>query len=203
MAFKGGRTGLRLVIPATVDFERACLELRATLAGAGDFFRGAEVTLDSVPSSYGPGEIEILRSILQDKGLKIVEAGPQDPAGGVSTAETMTVRTPVRTGQRIEAEGTLLVLADVHAGAEILAGRDVIVMGSARGAIAAGLSSGREAQVFAFELRPTMLRLGDLVAVAPTNNEPGRGEIARVRDGRIAIEPFSGWQLRMKRSRKI
>ncbi|MCL6614017.1 MAG: septum site-determining protein MinC [Firmicutes bacterium] len=117
------------------------------------------------------------------------------------TEAMVAVRAPIRSGQCVETEGTLLVLGDVHPGAEIRAGRDVIVMGSARGAIAAGLVSGREAQVFAFALRPTLLRLGDLVARAPAAGPSWRPEIARIRDGQIVVEPFTAW-LRTKARRK-
>ena len=100
----------------------------------------------------------------------------------------------VRSGQCVRADGNVLILGDVHAGAEVVAGRDVIIMGAAKGRITAGLISGRDAQVFAFVLRPSLLRLGDQLARSPGGDPFWRAEVARVRQGQIIVEPFTGWQ---------
>lgn len=100
----------------------------------------------------------------------------------------------MRSGQSVSSDGNVLILGDVHPGAEVLAGRDLVVLGVAHGTITAGLVSGREATVFAFQIRPSLLRLGDLVATCPGSGPAWRAEVARVREDRIVVEPFAGWQ---------
>ena len=192
VAFKGSREGLRLILPAEGDFGEVYAELEGKLADSGGFFRGATVALEPRRRLL-PEETAALRALLKEHGLEVVANKGAKAVSSPSAEAMVAVRAPIRSGQCVETEGTLLVLGDLHPGAEIRAGRDVIVMGSARGEIAAGLASGRAAQVFAFLLRPSLLRLGDLVARSPGAGSSLGPEIARVRDGRIVVEPFTGW----------
>lgn len=205
VVFKGYRQGLRLILPAEGDFGAVCTDLQGKLAASGDFFRGAKVLLDQSLRLLLPGEIEILRAMLLQHGVELdtsseALAEPEDGNG----ESTTTVRSPVRSGQRVVAEGNALILGDVHPGAEILAGRDVVILGAARGVIAAGLTSGREAMVFAFQLRPSLLRLGDVVARFAGAGPAWGAEVAVVQGETIVIEPFTGWQRpKTRRPRKI
>ena len=194
MVFKGFRHGLRLILPAEGDFGSVCDDLAGKLTASGEFFRGARVLLDQSLRLLLPEELEVVRSLLVHHGVELIE--PEiGPGESLSAGEpTLTVRVPVRSGQRVVTDGNVLILGDVHPGAEILAGQDVIVMGEARGMIAAGLTSGREAKVVAFQLRPSLLRLGDVVARFSGTGPSWGAELARVQDGSIVVEPFTGWQ---------
>jgi len=190
-----------LVLPEA-DFSLIYTELEEKLRRAGGFFQGASVTLDPRRRLL-PEEITALTNLLQEYGLTVrIPEEPRLPSS--PPMETATViHTPVRSGQYVEAEGDLLVLGDIHPGAEVRAGRDVIVLGSARGVIMAGLVSGREATVFAFSLRPSLLRLGDLMARSPVKGPSWRPEIARVQEDRIVVEPFLGWhRTKTRKARK-
>ncbi|MGQ9778790.1 MAG: septum site-determining protein MinC [Bacillota bacterium] len=202
VAFKGSREGLRLVLPMEAEFTEIYAELEGKLRRAGGFFRGATVTLDSRRRLL-PEETTALSTLLQEHGLAVRIPKELSPPPSPPTEIATTVRAPVRSGQCVEVEGSLLVLGDVHPGAEVRAGRDVIVLGSARGVIVAGLVSGREAKVFAFGLRPSLLRLGDLMARSPAGGPAWRPEIARVQEGQIVVEPFTGWErTKTRRTRK-
>ncbi len=194
---------MRLVLPSQVGFGDILADLRLKLKESGRFFQGGRVLLDQGQRSLLVEEVEALRALLGEYGMELAGQEEVDPAPAPVTEPAVTVREPVRSGQCLKADGNVIILGDVHAGAEILAGRDVIVMGAARGAIAAGLRSGYDAQVFAFVLRPALLRLGDLVARSPGGGEAWRPEVARVRNGQIIVEPFTGWQRdRARRLRK-
>ncbi len=62
---------------------------------------------------------------------------------------TMLVRRTLRSGQRVQFSGNVVVMGDVNAGAEIEAGGDVIVLGSLRGKVHAGAGGKLEATVYA------------------------------------------------------
>lgn len=185
-------------MPAGGDFEAICAEVAERLSSSGKFFRGARVILDQSQRTLTAEEMAALVAILEKNG--VTPAEPPPPEEGEPPSEpSVAVRGPLRSGQRLVAEGNVLLLGDLHPGAEIRAGGDVVIMGSARGEIAAGLRSGREAAVFAFQMRPSLLRLGDLVARSPGSHTAWRAEIARARDGLIVVEPFTGWQRRKAR----
>ena len=104
----------------------------------------------------------------------------------------------VRSGQVIRHTGHIVVIGDVNAGAEIIAGGDVVIWGRLHGTVHAGAMGNNQAVVCALELAPLQLRIGDLVA-RPEESERTLGkkgprksgpEIASVRDAMIIVEPW-------------
>ena len=63
----------------------------------------------------------------------------------IATSETQFHRGSLRSGQKIEFEGSLVVLGDVNAGAEVLAGENIVVLGILRGMAHAGAKGNKEA----------------------------------------------------------
>ena len=66
---------------------------------------------------------------------------------------------PVRSGQRIYAEGDLIILAQVSAGAEILAEGNIHVYGSLRGRALAGVQGNTEARIFCSDLQAELISI--------------------------------------------
>lgn len=107
------------------------------------------------------------------------------PAGGLVVERT------VRSGQRIEHPGDVIVIGDVHAGAEIIAGRHVIVWGKLHGVVHAGALGDESAVVCALDLAPTQLRIADYIARSPEERRRRPvPEMARVHRGRIEAVPW-------------
>ena len=113
------------------------------------------------------------------------EEAPIPPAGGLVVERT------VRSGQRIEHPGDIIVIGDVHAGAEIIAGRHVIVWGKLHGVVHAGALGDESAVVCALDLAPTQLRIADHIARSPEERRRRPApEMARVHRGRIEAVPW-------------
>ena len=97
-------------------------------------------------------------------------------------------RGTLRSGDHLEAEGSLLLLGDVNPGASIRAGGHVLVWGRLRGTAHAGAEGDREARITALQLRPLQLRIADAVARGPEGVPPtGLAEEAALVDGAIQI----------------
>lgn len=95
----------------------------------------------------------------------------------------------VRSGQRIEFEGTIILLGDVNAGSEVVAEDNIIVIGEIRGHVHAGARGNRSAFIAATEINPTQLRIADLTLTSDEKVQIGNNyEIARVYMGTINIE---------------
>lgn len=112
---------------------------------------------------------ERTRSLLGCLGLLAaskVGSRPLEPTRHVASSSpqlgVLLVRRSVRSGQRVEGEGDVVVLGDVHRGGEVLAGRSVFVWGSLDGLVHAGLSG--EGLVAALRVRGGQVRIGNLVA---------------------------------------
>jgi septum site-determining protein MinC len=103
----------------------------------------------------------------------------------------------LRSGDRQEAPGSLLILGDVNPGAQISAGGHVMVWGRLRGIAHAGRFGDRGASIVALHLHPLQLRIADAVARGPVEAPPtGLAEKAHLVGGTIQIdlaEPF--WPL--------
>jgi septum site-determining protein MinC len=87
---------------------------------------------------------------------------PESPAApepqAVIQAATMITH-PVRSGQRIYATGDLIILAQVSAGAEILAEGNIHVYGSLRGRALAGVQGNTEARIFCSDLQAELISI--------------------------------------------
>ena len=95
----------------------------------------------------------------------------------------------VRSGQRVEFEGSVVLLGDVNAGAEVVAEQNIIVWGDVRGYVHAGAKGNRSGFIAANSLNPTQLRIADLVLKTDSKIDVENGyEIARINMGEINIE---------------
>ncbi len=96
----------------------------------------------------------------------------------------------VRSGQKVNARNHLVILGDVNPGAEVLAGGDILILGSLLGTAIAGQPDNEEAIVLALDFRPTQVQIGSYVA-AGTPSSPGKMiEFAHVEKGRIVVEKY-------------
>ena len=82
---------------------------------------------------------------------------------------------------------------DVNAGAEIVAGGDVLVWGKLRGVVHAGAMGDDSAVVCALWMAPIQLRIGQHIARPPEGGEfkAMHPEMALVRDGNIQTDSWS------------
>ncbi len=74
-------------------------------------------------------------------------------------ASSTLITHPVRSGQRIYALGDLVILAQVSAGAEILAEGNIHVYGSLRGRALAGVQGNTEARIFCSDLQAELISI--------------------------------------------
>lgn len=109
----------------------------------------------------------------------------------IATSETKFHKGSLRSGQRIEFEGSLAIIGDVNPGAEVIAGENIIILGNLRGLAHAGAKGNRDAIIEAVEIEATQIRIADIVKEI----EKDEDEIRTVKtsayvkeDGEIVIE---------------
>lgn len=81
----------------------------------------------------------------------------------IATSETKFHRGSVRSGQKVEYEGSLVVLGDVNDGAEVIAGENIIVLGILRGLAHAGAKGNKEAIIAASSIEAPQLRISNII----------------------------------------
>lgn len=81
----------------------------------------------------------------------------------IKSSETKFYRGSIRSGQRIEYEGSIVVLGDVNDGAEIIAGDNVVVVGVLRGLAHAGAYGNKKAIIAAASIECKQIRIADII----------------------------------------
>lgn len=208
IVFKGYRSGLILIIPEEGAFQIYLQELEEHLNKARSFFKGAKVTVQTGSRELSEPEQTALFGILNEHGLVVQqlqnnsenEVAKNLNQKGKKTANefinTITVKKTVRSGQKIQFEGNLLIIGDVNPGAEVIASGDIVVLGKLRGIAHAGADGNSSAQIFALQLNPVQIRIADIFT---RDSEKNRGfknsnsgpEVARIKDKMIVVERYN------------
>ena len=81
----------------------------------------------------------------------------------VGTSETTFHKGSLRSGQKIEVEGSIVVIGDVNSGAEVIAADNIIIIGTLRGLAHAGAKGNKEAIIAASTLDAVQLRISNIV----------------------------------------
>ncbi len=76
-----------------------------------------------------------------------------------TTADSLLVTQPIRSGQRIYTQGDLIVIATVSAGAEIMAEGNIHIYGSLRGRALAGVQGNENARIFCTDLQAELISI--------------------------------------------
>lgn len=146
---------------------------------------GEETEITSMIHEKTPQEVEIERP--KQMGLASIN--------NIFTKDTTITNTKVvtgtiRSGIRVDFEGSIVVLGDVNGGAEVVAEGNIIVLGNLRGFAHAGAKGNRSAFIAANMINPTQLRIGDIIMRNFTDKkEVGNTyEIASIKLGEIVIE---------------
>lgn len=118
-------------------------------------------------------EIEEIRKIIKEKiDVEIKFDSPENLGlysikkvfnREIETSETKFYKGSLRSGQKIEYEGSLVILGDVNAGSEVMAGDHVIVLGALRGLAHAGAKGNKKAIIAAEKIEAPQIRIANVV----------------------------------------
>lgn len=81
----------------------------------------------------------------------------------VGTSETTFHKGSLRSGQKLEVEGSVVIIGDVNSGAEVIAADNIAVIGTLRGLAHAGAKGNKEAIITASTLDAVQLRISNIV----------------------------------------
>lgn len=195
--FKGTKNGLIIQLNEISDFQMIVNQLVEKLEKAKKFFKGAKVVAIEGRELTENEEEEILNIINNRYGMVICEKQKdelekEELFEGLKEGHTKFVKSTLRSGNKIEFKGNVVVMGDVNPGAEIVAYGNIVVMGSLRGVAHAGSNGNNEAFVSALKLQPTQLRIANFIGRPPDQNQykPQYPEIAFINNDMIVIEPF-------------
>jgi len=214
VAIKGGKEGLRLHLDESAVWSEVLGALRSQLDQGAQFFNGARVIVDIGNRALTEEQFAELMALMREHHLEASalastsrESRSAARAAGVvarpvarsvaapdEPGEALFVWRTIRSGQVVRHQGHITIVGDVNAGAEVIAGGNVVVWGRLRGTVHAGALGDRLAMICAIELRPTQLRIADLIARAPDGAVGGRPEVAYIDGDQIAVESWERYR---------
>ena len=186
---KGDKEGISVIvnIDKFINFDEVIAEIISVLSIGKGFYKNSIIKIIANLKNVSDSEIAKLKDklfeeihirdcIFDDTNKRKIEADAVFT--GIYEGRTKFIKKTIRGGQCI------------NSGAEVSAGGNIIVLGSIRGRVRAGIGGNREAIIAAFILQPQLLQIGDLITVSPDDVKPPYPEVARVKDGMIIVEPY-------------
>jgi septum site-determining protein MinC len=216
---KGIREGLLVTLRGD-EWPEMRHSLMEQINQQADFLRGGKLVIDVENQALSAAELSSLRNEISDKGLslwavlgnspkttlaaqslglatRLAKPTPehvlqtQHDAHSVEGAEAILVKKTLRSGNKLQHNGHIIVIGDVNPGAEIIAGGDVVVWGRLRGVVHAGAEGDENAVICALDLSPTQLRIAGKIALAPQRRGKSQPEIARIKNEQVVAETWN------------
>ena len=107
----------------------------------------------------------------------------------IAVSETKFHRGSLRSGQKLETEGSIVILGDVNSGAEVIASDNIVILGNLRGLAHAGAKGNKQAIIAAGLLDTVQIRISNIVKEINRDEEPlHRQAYVSVIDDKIIIE---------------
>jgi septum site-determining protein MinC len=200
--------GLLLRLEWDSPLPQLLVELEEYLQQSPKFFAGAQVLLEVGSRPVLQQDMEQLAVVLSRYGVMLQGVAPfldglerrsPPPSRPMFVPSPPDVQTlvhveqrTVRSGEKVAAEGHLIVIGDVNPGAEVIAGYNIFVWGALRGSAYAGVPDHEEAIITALHFAPIQLRIAGHIARPPEArpNAPGTPELARIDQNAIVVEAW-------------
>lgn len=90
----------------------------------------------------------------------------------IALSETKFHKGSLRSGQKLEVEGSLVILGDVNSGAEVMASENIVVLGALRGLAHAGAKGNKQAIIAAGLFDAVQVRIANIVKEIDREEEP-------------------------------
>ena len=90
----------------------------------------------------------------------------------IAISESKFHRGSLRSGQKIESEGSLIIIGDVNSGAEVIASDNIIVVGALRGLAHAGAKGNKQAIIAAGLVDTVQIRIANILKEIDRDEEP-------------------------------
>ena len=145
--------------------------------------------LGALPAAPGPAPADVPPSPAPAPAPMSAAVGP-GPARAA-----LVVREPVRSGQRVYAKGSdLIVTATVNPGGEVMADGNIHIYGALRGRAMAGVADDAEASIYALHFDPELVAIAGLYTAREGLTAAPLGRAVQVRlDGEsMRFDPLGG-----------
>ena len=106
----------------------------------------------------------------------------------IEKSETRFHKGALRSGQRLEFEGSLVIIGDVNAGAEVVAEGNIAILGDLRGLAHAGAKGNLQAIIAANKIASPQIRIADKIKEFESQDENKYSYAYINEEGKIVVE---------------
>lgn len=229
VVIKSNRDGVNLVLNERTPFPELLQIIGDKFKKTGSFFQDAKLAVTYEGRTLSENEAEqIVEVILANSAIRV--SGISEREGlqnGRRNRRTESARVRadstaseevyapegngdfykgnLRSGQILESVSNITLIGDVNPGAKIISQGSIVILGSLRGNAFAGAAGDSSCFVFALDMRPIQVQIGEYIAKSPDREKESRrffkkekeaadsytSNIAVVRNGNICIEPMT------------
>ncbi|NLL01355.1 MAG: septum site-determining protein MinC [Clostridiales bacterium] len=205
---KGNKYGISLVLNPDVDFKVLKKQIADKFKESSKFFENAKMAISFEGRTLTNEEQQdILDIIGKNTDMKIVCVIENDPKKEELFKKTLEEKLMeldnntgqfykgiLRSGASLEFENSVVIIGDVNNGARVVSKGNIIVLGSLKGNAFAGATGNTNSFVVALDMRPTQIRIADVIARSPdkpVKDATKEAKIAFLEDNNIYIEPLN------------
>jgi len=149
-------------------------ELQEKLPKLKEFYKNSHVPIRVTGKLFTETERKIIKKmIIAEIDVEVKFDDPSDLLGlhaikktfevETDVSETRYVYNSIRSGNREEFVGSIVVCGDVNYGAEVVAGGNITILGTLRGVVHAGANGNNKAIISANTIETTQIRISNLV----------------------------------------
>lgn len=207
--FKGTKDGFFILIKNNIPYENVLGLLNEKIKSNLAFFTGAKFLNISCDSLNEIEKNEIINFLREKYSIDFYDKPISDQTNKSTHPDSLEnishdlisedkptkfIRNTIRSGSSIEYEGNVVIIGDVNPGAQITASGNIVIMGILRGIAHAGSHGDEKAFVSANRLNPIQLRIANLIAISPENEDHNiinSPQIAFINESIIVIETFT------------
>jgi len=206
VVIKGNKAGMLVYLDPDLPFEEVILALEKKFRETARFWGTAQMTLTLEGRSLtAEEEFRIVNTITENSNIEIMclidsdakriercEKALNEKLMELSSNTGQFYKGNLRSGDVLESEASVVIIGDVEKGARVIAKGNIIVLGSLKGSVQAGVSGNLNAVVVAFEMAPNQVKISDMNLLKSQKGKSlGRGPMMiLVENGRIFSEPI-------------
>lgn len=187
-------------IKDTATHEEVLQGLKEKLPELKKLYKEEKTPIEVVGKTLKTAEMDEIQELVQDQIDVKIEFETPKTLGlhGIKKAfdkeiedsTTKFYKGSLRSGQRIEYEGSLVILGDVNAGAEVVAEENIVILGNLRGLAHAGAKGNKKAIISANRIDCPQIRIANIIKEKQNSEEDeneGRKKYAYVSENEEII----------------
>ena len=174
IVFSCRRKQITIRVRESVEFKEFGVNLKKKLREARILYKTSEPdTIAIIGRDFNEKEQMIIKKLVGKFFMGKVKFNNTEKLGlygirqpfkkEIAVSETKFYTHSLRSGQRVEFIGSVVILGDVNNGAEVIAGENIIILGTLRGLAHAGARGNKEAIISAGAIETNQIRISNVI----------------------------------------